>query len=177
MKLLSQAKDVLAQAGFAAHPNLTGDADSFAFENNTILGFAICFEEPSELISDWRIRAEQILKRRQFQLRAAGSKSWNLYLVLLAEADGQESQFVELNLIEEDLQGMRKIARCGLADVNLVREALLSILPVQSSPILEAIDMKSEIQTRTSEVSESIVDAYLSKAEIAMVLQHIEDQS
>ena len=65
-------------------------------------------------------------------------------MVLLARRNpltiGSRLRYAE---IEEDLTGTRKIARSGIRDSSDLRAALLPLLPLQSAPKLEAVDITS----------------------------------
>jgi hypothetical protein len=83
---------------------------------------------------------------------------------------------VALNVIEEDLTGTWKIARAGIGDVEQLRAALLPLLPIQSAPSLGAVDMPAEIKLRTIELPERAIEAYLSRAQEASVIQVLEEE-
>lgn len=79
-------------------------------------------------------------------------------------------------MIEEDLTGTRKIARAGIGDVEQLRTALLPLLPIQSAPSLGAVDMPAEIRLRTTELPKRAIEAYLSGAHEASVIQVLEEE-
>jgi hypothetical protein len=112
----------------------------------------------------------------QFGLRRAGQKAWNTYVVLLASSEADYGASVGLSAIEEDLAGTRKIARAGIADIADLREALLPLLPLQSAPVLEPVDVLAEIRQRATELPARAVDAFLSTADDAVVIQILEEQ-
>jgi hypothetical protein len=130
------------------------------------------------------IDAEELLEAVRAALAGAslgeldvinGDKAWNAYAVLISAAEANYSESVVLSAIEENLVGVRKIARAGVRDVADVRDALLPLLPLQSAPKLEAVDMDAEIRLRTTELPSRAVDAFLSGAEEAVVIQVLEE--
>jgi hypothetical protein len=58
-----------------------------------------------------------------------------------------------------------------------LNRALLPLLPVQSAPILDAVDSKSEIRQRATEISPKLLDAFLSEADEQIVLQILEQEA
>ena len=64
-----------------------------------------------------------------------------------------------------------------MSDIGDVRDALELLLPVQSAPKLEAVDMTTEIRLRTTELTARSVDAFLSEAEESIVLSVLEEGS
>jgi hypothetical protein len=82
-----------------------------------------------------------------------------------------------LGAIEEDLTGTRKIAQAGVNEVAELRLALLPLLPFQSAPRLEAVDIAAEIRQRATELPARAVDAFLSSADASVVMQVLEERS
>ena len=111
----------------------------------------------------------------QLALRRAGPKAWNTYVVLLAKEDATESQLAALSAIEEDLTGTRKIARASIKDTSDLNAAMLPLLPLQSAPILDAVDMVMEIRQRATELPARAIEAFVSGADESVVLQVIEE--
>jgi hypothetical protein len=108
--------------------------------------------------------------------RRAQAKAWNAYSVFLATDPANYGEMVALNAIEEDLTGTRKIARAGIGDIEQLRAALLPMLPIQHAPILEPVDMPTEIRLRTSELPGRAVDAFLSGAQEPLIIQVLEEE-
>ena len=150
---------------------------SAVFENDTILGFAFFYNAAGDLIRSWSADADALIATRRFQLKAAGNKAWNTYVLFLATNRPSPREVVALSLIEEDLSGYRKIARAGCVDMANLNRALLPLLPVQSAPVLSAIDSKLEVRQRATDVSPKILDAFLSDADEQIVLQMLEQEA
>lgn len=141
------------------------------FENDTLLGFLITFTRTADLVANWAEDADRAISRYQFQLRSAGVKAWNAYLILAADEPALDDELPALTLIEEDLNATRKIARAGISSAHLARAALLSLLPLQSKPVLEQIDMGAEIVARSGDIHAPAVRAFLADADDSLILQ------
>ena len=145
-----------------------------SFENDSILGFAFFFVDARELMDSWRCESERVIREFNFSLRRGEAKSWNTYLIFLAEGLASASENIVLGSIEEDLVGTRKIARAGISNTENLRSALLSLLAIQNAPSLDAVDMPAEIRVRTSELSSKLVEAFLSGANDTIVFELLE---
>jgi hypothetical protein len=167
-------QEQLFHAGYSVGLGDDADAPFIMFENASVLGFVLFYPDAGALIERWRGSSERVLKAAQFALRRAEEKSWNTYLLLLAEGSGTYGQSITLGTIEEDLVGTRKIARAGIASVDDAHAALLPLLPIQNAPQLDAVDMPTEIRLRTSELGSNLVEAFLSGATEATLSQLLE---
>jgi len=149
---------------------------SAIFENDTVVGFALFYETAADLPQRWIADADALIATRRFQLKAAANKAWNTYVLFLATNRPSPSELVALSLIEEDLSGYRKIARAGCSNPADLNRALLPLVPVQSAPVLDAVDSKLEVRQRATEISPKILDAFLSEADEQIVLQMLEQE-
>jgi hypothetical protein len=165
---------ILEEAGFTTE-TATASRQSIVFENDTVLGFVSIYEDTRALIRGWQTDLDRLVEAYQLALRRSGDKAWNAYAVMISAADANYSESVVLGAIEEDLVGVRKIARSGTKDVADLREALLPLLPLQNAPKLEAVDMGGEIRIRTTELPGRAVEAFLSDAEQGVVIQVLEE--
>ena len=173
--LLQSSSELLREAGYVSERTTIGRRDALAFEGNTVLGFVFKYDSIAELIGGWVADSDNAVAAYQFGLRRSGIKAWNTYLVLLTSEVPKFSQSIALSAIEEDLSGTRKIVRSGVRDGNDLSAALLPLLPLQSAPRLEAVDIKAEIRERATELPTRIVDAFLSDADESVVLQVLEE--
>lgn len=170
--LLEESHRLLVNSMISAQLVEASCGKVLAFENPTVLGFVIAYEDCSTLIRQWSIDTKSLLSENQLALRRAQDKSWNTYTVFLAAADADYGERVVLSSIEEDLTGTRKMARAGISDVEGLRTALLPLLPIQNAPQLEPVDMSAEIKLRTTELPTRVVEAFLSpRAPEASVVQ------
>ncbi|WP_430418955.1 hypothetical protein [Phenylobacterium sp.] len=150
--------------------------NSISFENDSVLGFAIFYATAKDLLEGWTTATEKIIAKHQFELRMAGAKAWNTYALLIAEQDPAGPEAIALSLVEEDLSGFRKIARAGCGSPAELNRALLPLLPLQSSPALEAVDSRLEVRLRATELAAPILEAFLSDADEQVVLQLLEQE-
>jgi hypothetical protein len=173
--ILNSSAKVLAEAGFTVTTVSVGTRQTLAFEDKSVLGFLFSYGDASRLMLEWSADADKAISTYQFGLRRAGPKAWNAYTVFLASGAADYAQTVSMGAIEEDLAGTRKIARAGVNDIADLHASLLPLLALQSAPRLEAVDMAAEIRQRTTELPPRAVDAFLSSADEAVVMQVLEE--
>lgn len=154
---------------------VAADHPALAFEGATVLGFLLAYPDAAVLLACWQRDAGALVAAHQFGLRRAQAKAWNTYMVLLAAGAPTYGEQVALSAIEEDLGGTRKIARGGIVTLDSLRSALLPLLPIQNAPRLEPVDMGDEIRLRTTELPDRAVEAFLSHAPVAVVVQALEE--
>ena len=167
-------REYMGGVGYSTGVMNTSIGDVTIFENESVLGFVILYPSAATLVENWKRESELVLQAAQFSLRQAGTKAWNVYLMLLAEEPGSYGENISLGGIEENLVGTRKIARSGVSNREELRAALLPLFPIQNAPRLEVVDMRGEIRLRTSELPEDLVDAFLSDASEATMIQLLE---
>lgn len=172
--LLTDSVEILLPAGYAAQRTSTPRREALAFENSVCLGFVFAYDTTAQLLEDWADDSKAIISRYGISLRNAGDKAWNVYLILVSAGPKDDAMQARLAELEEDLVGTRKIARDGIASRADLRAALLPLLPIQSAPKLEAVDMPSEIRMRATDVAPRGIDAFLSTADDVIVLQMLE---
>ena len=179
--IIETTREVLTGANFTVR-QLSPTADGsgavrggLVFENDTVIGFVLAYETVAALLSDWRVASDALLSGQAELLGAAGRKAWNTYLVLLAGDDPNFGGALALGQIEEDLEGVRKIARAGVNGLTTARAALLPLLPFRTAPVLDPVDMPAEIRERAGELNSEVVRAFLSRADQSVVLQIVED--
>ena len=160
--LEDEARAILAEAEFATLP-VPGAAGTFAFEDETVIGFVRVYSSTDELFANWRFDQEQLLTRFANYLRRAGKKAWNVYLVLFCEeAVATAKAAHELDEVEEDLQFTRKIARVGVAGPADVRVALYPLLPLQTQLRLTAEAFEDRLASRLRlELDEEVLAAFI----------------
>jgi hypothetical protein len=174
--ILAESATLLSGAGFGTQRIAVSDREALAFENPTVLGFLFGYDNAREALELWTRHADEAVRKYQFALRRAGQKAWNTYVVILCSTDADYRLSVALGAVEEDLAGTRKIARAGILDTADLRAALLPLLPLQSAPVLEPIDVLAEIRQRATDVAAPAVDAFLSTADDAVLIQILEEQ-
>ena len=175
--------EVLSESGFEHRSTdiaLDGEdpqASSLVFENSTVIGFVLTYETIGQLINRWKSDGDRIALKHRKELQAARQKAWNVYLVLLSEAEADFNEALVLGQIEEDLKAMRKIARAGVNSIEDVRNALLPLLPFRAAPVLSPIDLPSEIRARASDVDADVLTAFLSNTDETTLVQILEDRT
>lgn len=174
--LIEECQHLLDQIGCATVSVKANVRLALAFESDVVLGFVVAYDDPSQLLEEWKPDTKVLLNDHQLGLRRAQRKAWNTYTIFLACDEPTYGQKLALTAIEEDLVGTRKIARAGIRDVEGLRTSLLPLLPIQNAPRLEPVDMTSEIRLRTTELPPRIVDAFLSSAQQAVVAQLLEEE-
>jgi len=174
--LIDASRRVLQEAGVVSAPLDVPNVMALAFEGATLIGFVITYDEPENLLARWNKDAQDLISAHQLGLRRAQSKAWNTYLVLLASGHGRQEEQIALGMVEENLLATRKIARAGIQTHEDLRRALLPLLPIQNTPRLEAVDMRSEIAIRTTELPPRVVEAFLSNVSDAIVARVLEEE-
>jgi hypothetical protein len=175
--LLNASVDIFTQAKFKTLRNKFDLQEVVLFEDDTILGFLFAYDTLKELIENWETDMNGIVTANQFGLRRAAQKAWNTYAIFLTREQANYAGISTLSGIEENLAGTRKIARAGIVDNTNLEAALLSLLPIQSAPILEAVDFVAEIRHRTPELDGRAFEAFASSVDASIVLQAFEEAS
>lgn len=179
---LQDCTGVLTEAGFTTRlaeipaGSGGGTLEILAFEDATVLGFVVAYDSFAQLVASWKSDRDRIAMRHRDALQAARQKAWNAYLVLISRGIADFGESLALGQIEEDLEGMRKITKAGVTGVASVRAALLPLLPFRAAPSLDPIDMRKEIELRSSELDADVVAAFLSGADEGVVMQLLEDR-
>jgi hypothetical protein len=159
--ILTMSAELLTESGFTTSHIQVSKREAIAFEDPTVLGFLFDYSTPQALLDSWVSDTNRTIADHQMALRRAGQKAWNTYAVMLAAEPA-------------DYQGL--VALAGIQSMADLRVALLTLLPIQSAPKLEAVDLVAEIRIRTSGMSARAIDAFLSNAEESVVLQVLEQE-
>ncbi|MEZ5710339.1 MAG: hypothetical protein R3E02_13225 [Blastomonas sp.] len=180
--ILKHCEGVLSQTGFSTHfAEIRSDdgkaLEALAFEDATILGFVVVYETPAQLITSWKADHDRVAMKYRDALQAARKKAWNAYLVLVSRGSADFGESLALGQIEENLEAMRKITKAGVTGVAGARTALLPLLPFRAAPSLDPINMRLEIELRSTELDADVVAAFLSNAEEGVVMQMLEDRA
>lgn len=175
MDIIVATEGLLTRVGFTVLRTTAKGQEILIFEDDTVLGFVLAYSSVQSLVVDWAQVSEAAVSSHQLALRRAGQKAWNTYVVMLASGEASHAQLAALSAIEEDLTGTRKIARAAIKDGSDVEAALLPLLPLQSAPNLEAVNMVAEIQQRATELSPRAIEAFISDVEESVVIQVLEE--
>lgn len=175
IEILPSSTALLEEFGYAVAEISVRNKAALIFEDATVLGFLFSYQTAADLLKGWEADSDAAIAAHQFSLRRGANKSWNTYSVFLASDGADSVSTVAINNIEEDLSGTRKIARSKVSDSLDLRAALLPLLPIQTAPRLERVDMPAEIRQRTTELPDRVVDAFLSQAAIDIVIGILEE--
>ena len=173
--IITSSAEILAEAQFSTMPiSILGRA-GLLFEDALVLGFLFNYSTTEDLLNYWDRDSNQAIKDHQFLLRKAGQKAWNAYCVFLSSGEVGYENLAGLAAIEENLEGTRKIARSNIKTSADLRSALLPLLPLQTAPKLEAVDIMEEIRIRSTELNPRVLEAFFSKVDDSVVLQVLEE--
>lgn len=175
--ILHVARETLTQAGYSVDRVGSDARPALAFEGDAYLGFVFSYPNIPTLQALRVSDANQLIARFTPELRAAGEKAWNVYVVWLAGGDATDIQEAELALLEENLAGTRKVAVGGIQMASDVDAALANLLPLKTPPALNAVDVPAEIRSRTTELDPRAVQSFLSSASASQVAQALQNLS
>lgn len=181
--MLQDCAEVLEDAGFSTHhteiPAVDGGGklETLTFEDSTVLGFVVAYDDPAQLIGSWKADGDRIAMRHRDALKTAKQKAWNAYLVLISRGVADFGQSLVLGQVEENLEAMRKITKAGVTGATGARMALLPLLPFRAAPSLDPIDMRQEIESRSTELDDEVIAAFLSNADESVIMQLLEDRA
>ena len=164
MNLLANVAALLKRARYDVSA-LQAPRPSLYFEDDSILGIAVEFATAAELFHGWEKEQDAFLQRNALALRRAGSKSWNVYCVLLS-LDGGEKEMHQAALIEENFRGARKIVGMALHNDEAITRTLLPLLPIQNDVrarsenvrelLLQRLDLPPEVKEMLSNGTSSL---------------------
>jgi hypothetical protein len=120
--ILDLCREALNGVGFSTrHVDTESTTPANIFESDTILGFALAYEQFHSLILDWRTDVDGLFSTHSFGLRRAGDKAWNAYAVILCRQSLSGNDAVALGAIDEDLVGFRKVTYAGISSLSTAR--------------------------------------------------------
>jgi hypothetical protein len=173
--LILSSEEILTSCNYTTERVEVDGNVMLVFEDVTTIGFLFGYKTTSELVARWEGDSATAISRYSMALKRAGQKAWNTYVILLSSEKTDYAATVALATIEENLIGTRKVARAGIVDTSDLRNALLILLPLQSAPRLEAVDLPAEIRGRTTDLNPRAVSAFLSQVDTSIVLQILEE--
>jgi len=172
--VLSTLQVVLREAGYSTRLASIERSSIVCFEDDTLLGFGCIFENPVNLLEQWKDKEMALLKRYAPSVRAAGEKAWNVYCLFLCGAPADPIRNRQVRWVEEDLERTRKVAACGLKSREDLLRALLPILPLQYQPELRPEDVTKRLQNRIRTIALSaqqvVLDQSVSPTEVVRLL-------
>lgn len=172
--LFSTIQVVLKEADFETHLTSINDLKVVSFEDNVLLGFCCVFDNPNDLLDNWKTKESALLSRFAPQIRSAADKAWNVYCVFLCSGTADDVQSRQVRQIEENLERTRKIASCGIAGRDDLVATLLPLLPLQYHAILKTVDATERLRRRIAQIApeaESVVlDDSVSPSEVVRLI-------
>ncbi len=170
-QVLELSRNKLLEAEYSVRELENFGLPVLMFENDSVLGFVLVFQNASTLISSWQEVSGRVIESVQLSLRRASDKAWNAYLVMLTPEKENYGLQVTLATIEENLIGTRKIVRSGVSKAEDIDLAMLPLVKIQNPPNLDPINIEDEIRLRTSELPEELVESFLGGAPEALLVQ------
>lgn len=131
MNVLEEARSYLEQAGYRTESARELDG-VFYFEDLSLLGFVVVHESVNDMTSHWEELQDKFLKQSASLMRRDPQKAWNVYSIHMTNAEASPDGLQEMERIEEDFRGTRKIATASVRSRADVRQALLPLLPIQN---------------------------------------------
>jgi hypothetical protein len=162
--VLSTMQVVLQEANFITHLTSINRSQVVHFEDDTLMGFGCVFDDPDELLNNWKTSETSLLTRYAPSLRLAGDKAWNVYSVFVCGPAGDSLQSRQVRWIEEDLDRTRKIAACGIATREDLMRALLPVLPLQFQAVLRPEDVTERLKRRILNIAPKAANVALEES-------------
>ncbi len=173
MDIFTQTEILLRDAQYETW-SWTGSAGPVTcFENASLMGFVQVFDTADTLLCTWRASQQVVLARHAASLRAAGTKSWNVYSIFLTP-DQDVRRAREIERIEEDFSLTRKIARASIITTDDVEKALLPLLSLRAKPLLGVSNFEMRLRTRLKDISPEAITSFINNettpTEVARIL-------
>lgn len=173
MDISTQVEVLLRDAGYETWTFSTDGGVVVCFENSSVVGFVHEFGTAEALLSGWQAVQQTSLARHAPLLRLAGDKAWNVYSIFLTPGPAVGIEVRNVERIDENFELTRKIARVDVRTPKDVEQALLPLLSVRSSVDIGESAYHERLQTKMSELPQSVVSAFLGNAspsEVALLL-------
>jgi hypothetical protein len=154
MNILIEARSLLDGCGYRTMA--ISAATAFTFEDESVMGLVSEHKSVQELLSKWENTQDTFLGAHASTLRINPAKAWNIYTVHLTAEPPLNDVLSKLFAIEEDFRGTRKLARAGIQTKDDLRNALLSLLPIQSRVVLTKESHTERIRGRLVAVHPSL---------------------
>lgn len=147
MNILEEVRSLLEQAEYRTKSTPEQETICY-FEDSNLLGLIVVYETVSSLIDNWEGVQDTFLKSSSSQIKKDPRKAWNAYSIHMSAQDADEASVQELERIEEDFRGTRKITAASVKSRSDVRQALLPLLPIQNLMSLTNRGDMERIQNR-----------------------------
>jgi hypothetical protein len=167
MILSIEAQNILEKHGYETY-NFKEEPISFVFEDQSLLGFVCSCKNVQEILDRWKQIQDSFISGTATQLSNDLLKAWNVYSVFLSEGEAKKEQQSELNYVEEDFRGTRKVVGCGIITRTDLENALLPLLPIRQRVRLTIEDYVERLRKRI-EIPELLSD--LKERDILQILE------
>lgn len=147
MNLAEEARTLLDASGFRTALGKTSP-NAVYFESEIIIGAVFIHSTLSDLIVRWEELQDRFLGSHSGELRTDPVKAWNIYTVHLTPDRGLPSQRTDAFDIEQNFRGTRKLVRAGVLNRTDLRDALLSLLPLQHRTTLSRNNLPDRLKER-----------------------------
>jgi len=162
--ILSMLQGVLQEGGYRTWLTPIDKRVTVCFEDDSVMGCAMPFDDPSTLLATWRSAETAFLLHYAERLRRAGEKAWNVYSVFVTTGKTDAADTRAIRSIEEDLERTRKIAATGVDHREALVGALLPLLPLQQRPVLDQEDVAARFRRRVLAIASSAADIVLDES-------------
>jgi hypothetical protein len=175
MKLNEEIRSVLEAGGFrtALSPKMLNE---IYFEDATIAGVVFLYETVCDLVAKWESKQDSFLGTNSRAIRSDPIKAWNIYTVHLTADLAMPSQLSVAFNIEQDFRGTRKIVRTGLSKKADVKEALLSLLPLQHKTSISPTGIVERLRERLKLSSPSL-EKLIDQSNVESIEQSLLEES
>jgi hypothetical protein len=160
MDIGTRSEVVLREAGYETWPWTGASPPVICFESATVIGFVHVFGSAKGLLDTWEAAQQRVLARHAPALRAAGTKAWNVYSVLLTSELAPTLQH-QVEKLEENFALTRKIARTAIQTAEDVTNVLMPLGPIKAQPLLENADIADRLRARAKDVPVEALNAFL----------------
>jgi hypothetical protein len=162
--ILSSVQVLLREVGFGTRLVSAGQSPVLRFEDESLMGFVITFEDSEDMLKNWKTAEMSLLTQYASRFRQAGDKAWNVYVILLTTSAADSNHERQVRWIEEDLERTRKLASCGVTTREDLVRALLPILPLQYKPMLQTEDVSERLQRRIRSIAPKAAEVALNES-------------
>lgn len=147
MNIADEAVALLRSCGYTTRSSIR-EGIAAEFEDEAIFGFIVVYDSVGELLDRWKGTHDAYLRSRATNVRAAAEKRSNLYAVFVTCDLVQLHQLSGIASIEENFVSSRKIVGTGITSRDLLRSALLPLLPLRIPVQIVDSDLQIRLRNR-----------------------------
>lgn len=174
-QLLQDAESALSAAGYRV--SLPRRSDTLVhFEDDSVLGVVFVVPTPTELLETWERLQDSFLRENGSLFSEAPGKAWNCYSVFLTGGTAEGIDRSQLNAVEEDFRGTRKIVGTGVATPEDVESVLAPLLPLRHLHLSSSANLLQLLRERLGP-DESPLHGLLVDVEISTIASQLMETS